>query len=136
MHPPLHRLDSYLHSGSVWNVPPYFDYPVAHDAFEFLAQIGGKQYSRKVLKQLADTVFDQTRYERAVEAYRLLIELDPNAGDAPDKSVNARRRHLCVERAHGGESLAEPGGGVGVLQGVGGASHAHEIQGGACELLW
>ena len=56
----------------------------AHDAFEFLAQIGGKQYSRKVLKQLADTVFDQTRYERAVEAYRLLIELDPNAGDAPD----------------------------------------------------
>ena len=49
----------------------------AQDAFEFLAQIGGKQYSRKVLKQLADTVFDQTRYERAVEAYRLLIELDP-----------------------------------------------------------
>jgi len=56
----------------------------AHDAFEFLAQIGGKQYSRKVLKQLADTVFDQTRYERAVEAYRLLIELDPNSSDAPD----------------------------------------------------
>jgi tetratricopeptide (TPR) repeat protein len=60
------------------------DTKTARDAFEFLAQIGGKQYSRKVLKQLADTVFDQTRYERAVEAYRLLIELDPNAGDAPD----------------------------------------------------
>jgi TolA-binding protein len=56
----------------------------AHDAFEFLSQIGGKEYSRKVLKQLADTVFDQTRYERAVEAYRLLIELDPNSPDAPD----------------------------------------------------
>jgi TolA-binding protein len=56
----------------------------AHDAFEFLAQIGGKQYSQKVLKQLADTVFDQTRYERAVEAYRLLIELDPNNPEAPD----------------------------------------------------
>src|SRR5262245_17176282 len=56
----------------------------AHDAFEFLAQIGGKQYSRKVLKQLAETVFDQTRYERAVEAYRLLIELDPNSAEAPD----------------------------------------------------
>jgi TolA-binding protein len=56
----------------------------AHDAFEFLAQIGGKQYSRKVLRQLADTVFDQTRYERAVEAYRLLIDLDPNDGEAPD----------------------------------------------------
>jgi TolA-binding protein len=56
----------------------------AHDAFEFLAQIGGKAYSKKVLKQLADTVFDQTRYERAVEAYKLLIELDPNSEDAPD----------------------------------------------------
>jgi TolA-binding protein len=56
----------------------------AHDAFEFLAQIGGKAYSQKVLKQLADTVFDQTRYERAVEAYQLLIELDPNNPDAPD----------------------------------------------------
>jgi tetratricopeptide (TPR) repeat protein len=56
----------------------------AQDAFEFLSQIGGKEYSRKVLKQLADTVFDQTRYERAIEAYRLLIELDPNSADAPD----------------------------------------------------
>ena len=56
----------------------------AHDAFEFLAQIGGKAYSQKVLKQLADTVFDQTRYERAVEAYQLLIDLDPNNPDAPD----------------------------------------------------
>jgi TolA-binding protein len=36
------------------------------------------------LKQLADTVFDQTRYERAVEAYRLLIELDKNDAEAPD----------------------------------------------------
>jgi TolA-binding protein len=56
----------------------------AHDAFEFLAQIGGKAYSRTVLKQLADTVFDQTRYERAIEAYRLLIELGPDSADAPD----------------------------------------------------
>jgi TolA-binding protein len=56
----------------------------AHDAFEFLAQIGGKAYSKKVLKQLADTVFDQTRYERAVEAYQLLIDLDPQSEDAPD----------------------------------------------------
>ncbi|HVZ89883.1 MAG TPA: tetratricopeptide repeat protein [Polyangia bacterium] len=62
------------------------DTKTARDAFEFLAQIGGKQYSQKVLKQLADTVFDQTRYERAVEAYRLLIELDPNAAEAPDYS--------------------------------------------------
>lgn len=56
----------------------------AQDAFEFLAQIGGREYSRAVLRRLADTVFDQTRYERGVEAYRLLISLDPTSGDAPD----------------------------------------------------
>jgi TolA-binding protein len=60
------------------------DSKTAADAFEFLAQIGGKEYSQKVLRQLADTVFDQTRYERAIEAYRLLITLDPNSGEAPD----------------------------------------------------
>ncbi|HVR64896.1 MAG TPA: tetratricopeptide repeat protein [Polyangia bacterium] len=60
------------------------DSRTAQDAFEFLAQIGGKEYSQKVLRQLADTVFDQTRYERAIEAYRLLITLDPNSADDPD----------------------------------------------------
>ncbi|MES1205688.1 MAG: tetratricopeptide repeat protein [Pseudomonadota bacterium] len=56
----------------------------AQDAFEFLAQIGGKEYSRKILARLAETVFDQTRYERAAEAYRLLNTLDPNGVEAPD----------------------------------------------------
>ncbi len=56
----------------------------AQDAFEFLSQIGGKEYSRKILARLAETVFDQTRYERAAEAYRLLNTLDPNGVDAPD----------------------------------------------------
>ena len=60
------------------------DSKTAQDAFEFLAQIGGKEYSQKVLRQLADTVFDQTRYERAIEAYRLLIDLDRNSVDDPD----------------------------------------------------
>jgi TolA-binding protein len=60
------------------------DSKTAADAFEFLAQIGGKEYSQKILRRLADTVFDQTRYERAIEAYRLLITLDPNDGEAPD----------------------------------------------------
>ena len=39
---------------------------------------------RRCCGRLADTVFDQTRYERAIEAYRLLIQLDPNDGEAPD----------------------------------------------------
>jgi tetratricopeptide (TPR) repeat protein len=56
----------------------------AEDAYEFLAQIGGKEYSRDVMKKLAETFYDQTRYDRAVPAYRFLISLDKNGGDAPD----------------------------------------------------
>ncbi|MEO8212714.1 MAG: tetratricopeptide repeat protein [Myxococcales bacterium] len=56
----------------------------AQDAFEFLSQIGGKEYSQKILARLAETVFDQTRYERAAEAYRLLNSLDPQGVEAPD----------------------------------------------------
>src|SRR5262249_44318697 len=56
----------------------------AEDAYQFLAQIGGKEYSREVLNRLANAYFDQTRYERAVSAYRFLISLEPMAGEAPD----------------------------------------------------
>jgi cellulose synthase operon protein C len=66
----------------------------AQDAFEFLAQIGGKEYSQKILVRLAETVFDQTRYERAAEAYRLLNTLDPNGADAPD---NQKRVVECQQ---------------------------------------
>ncbi len=59
----------------------------AQDAFDFLLQIGGKTYSQRVLKRLADTVFDQTRYERAAEAYLFLLSLDPLGGDAPEHQI-------------------------------------------------
>jgi TolA-binding protein len=55
----------------------------AEDAYEFLTQIGGKDYSREVLRKLADTFYDQTRHERAVAAYRFLIDLDKTGVDAP-----------------------------------------------------
>jgi TolA-binding protein len=75
----------------------------AQDAFEFLAQIGGKEYSQKILARLAETVFDQTRYERAAEAYRLLNTLDPNGADAPD---NQKRVVECQQL------LGDPAGAV------------------------
>lgn len=59
----------------------------AREAFDFLLQIGGKAYSQRVLKRLADTVYDQTRYERAAEAYLFLLQLDPLAMDAPEHQV-------------------------------------------------
>ncbi len=68
----------------------------AQDAFEFLAQIGGKEYSQKILARLAQTVFDQTRYERAAEAYHLLITLDPNGVEAPDHQRHVVECHQLL----------------------------------------
>lgn len=59
----------------------------AQDAFNFLVQIGGNAYSERVLKRLADTVYDQTRYERAAEAYLFLLGLAPLGKDAPDHQI-------------------------------------------------
>ncbi len=59
------------------------DSKTAEDAYNFLDQIGGKTYSQRVLRRFADTVFDQTRYERAAHAYEFLISLDPRDPDAP-----------------------------------------------------
>jgi len=75
----------------------------AQDAFEFLAQIGGKDYSQKILSRLAETVFDQTRYERAADAYRLLISLNPNGPEAPDQQ---KRVVECMQ------ALGDPGAAV------------------------
>lgn len=60
------------------------DTKTAEDAHEFLSQIGGKAYSFRVMRRLADTVFDQTRYERAAQAYLFLLSLDGKHADAPE----------------------------------------------------
>jgi TolA-binding protein len=60
------------------------DSKTAEDAYAFLAQIGGKAYGLRVMRRFADTVYDQTRYERASQAYIFLISLDPKTPDAPE----------------------------------------------------
>jgi TolA-binding protein len=59
------------------------DSKTAEDAYGFLAQIGGKAYSQRVVRRFADTVYDQTRYERAANAYEFLISLERKSPDAP-----------------------------------------------------
>jgi TolA-binding protein len=55
------------------------------DAFDFLTSIGGAIYSRKVIAKLADTFYNQARYERAIESERFLINLDPSDPECPDR---------------------------------------------------
>lgn len=55
----------------------------ASDVFAFLEEIGGERYAHRVLVRLSDTFMGQSRFERAIEAYELLLEMDPMARKAP-----------------------------------------------------
>ena len=85
------------------------DSKTAEDAHAFLAQIGGKAYSMRVMRRFADTVFDQTRYERAAEAYQFLISLDRNSPDAPEYQKRVVESYLALgrgEKRGGGDAQA------------------------------
>ncbi|MDB4994950.1 MAG: domain protein putative component of TonB system [Myxococcaceae bacterium] len=58
------------------------DKNTANDVYGFLTKIGGDRFAGKVVKALAETFYDQAHYERGIEAYELLIKLDPTSRDA------------------------------------------------------
>ena len=74
----------------------------AKDVYEFLASIGGEQYSAAVMKRLAETYYGQGRWQRSVEAYRFLIGLAPkqiSAAKYQREIVNAYLEGLEDEKA-------------------------------------
>jgi outer membrane protein assembly factor BamD (BamD/ComL family) len=54
----------------------------ANDVYGFLTKVGGDKFAGKVVKALAETFYDQAHYERGIEAYELLLKLDPTSRDA------------------------------------------------------
>lgn len=56
----------------------------AADLHGFLREIGGEKYAIKVLGRLSRAFFDQARYERAVQAYSMLLQSEPDAPEAPE----------------------------------------------------
>jgi len=51
----------------------------AKEVFDFLASIGGEQYSRDVLLRVAESYAAQTEWDRSNEAFRFLIKMDPES---------------------------------------------------------
>jgi len=51
----------------------------AKEVFDFLASIGGERYSRDVLIKVADAYLAQAEYDRAVDTYKFLIAMEPEA---------------------------------------------------------
>jgi tetratricopeptide (TPR) repeat protein len=49
----------------------------AEDMYGFLKKAGGEQFAGEIVRALANAFFEQSQYERGIEAYRLLLKLEP-----------------------------------------------------------
>jgi tetratricopeptide (TPR) repeat protein len=54
----------------------------AQDLFDFLAKIGGERFSGTIVRALAEQFYSEAHYERGIEAYELLLKLEPTSRDA------------------------------------------------------
>ncbi len=54
----------------------------AQDVYGFLTKIGGDRFAGKVVRALAVQFYDQAHYERGIEAYELLLKLEPASSEA------------------------------------------------------
>ena len=69
----------------------------ASDAYSFLQKVGGDRFAGKVVKALAETYYDQSHYERGIEAYELLLKLDPTSRDAGDWVLQIASGYFTIE---------------------------------------
>jgi TolA-binding protein len=65
----------------------------AKEAFRFMQQVGGEEYSTRVLENLAEVFFRQARFPRAIETWRLLVESFPLSPDAPRHQQRIAQAH-------------------------------------------
>lgn len=71
-------------------------------AQEVFAKLGGRPYEAEVYRRMADVYFDQTKHPEAIEAYRLVLQRNPLAKDAPQiqqRIVQAYERDRKLEEA-------------------------------------
>lgn len=54
----------------------------AQDVYGFLTKIGGDRFAGKVVRALAVQFYDQAHYDRGIEAYELLLKLEPASAEA------------------------------------------------------
>jgi tetratricopeptide (TPR) repeat protein len=69
----------------------------AQDLYNFLTKIGGEKYSGKIVRALAAQYYDQSHYERGIEAYRLLLKLEPTSRDAGQWVLEIAQGYASLE---------------------------------------
>ena len=69
----------------------------AEDMHKFLVQAGGDKFAGRIVKALADALYEQAHYERGIEAYRLLLKLEPMSPGAYKNALAVARGHSTME---------------------------------------
>jgi tetratricopeptide (TPR) repeat protein len=69
----------------------------AQDLYAFLTKIGGERFSGTIVRALAQQFYDQAHYERGIEAYELLLKLEPTSRDAPEWVLQIAAGFVAVE---------------------------------------
>lgn len=69
----------------------------AEDMYRFLKGAGGDQFAGKIVRALADAFYEQAQYERGIEAYRLLLKLEPTSPEAYRFQLQIAQGHSTLE---------------------------------------
>jgi len=69
----------------------------AEDMYRFLTKAGGDKFAGKIVRALADAFYDQAQYERGIEAYRLLLKLEPTSPEAYEFQLKIAQGHSTLE---------------------------------------
>lgn len=71
----------------------------AADLHRFLKEIGGDRYAVQMLRRLSRAFFDQSRFERAVEAYAMLLDKEPDSPEAPEHQTQIAAAYAALDDA-------------------------------------
>ena len=69
----------------------------AEDMHRFLVDAGGERFAGRIVLALAETFYDQAHYERGIEAYRLLLKLEPTRPAAYRHALRIAQGHSTIE---------------------------------------
>ena len=58
---------------------------------------GGRRFAGKIVKALAVAFYEQAHYERGIEAYELMLKLDPTGPDAPEYGLAIAEGYATIE---------------------------------------
>jgi TolA-binding protein len=69
----------------------------AEDMFKFLVKAGGDKFAGRIVRALAEAFYEQSHYERGIEAYRLLIKLEPTSPECSEYMLKVAQGHSTLE---------------------------------------